>query len=586
MNQAESLRPIPNPHAADRLDSWKEIAAHLKRDERTVRRWEKEGLPVHRRTHLSRASVYAFKGEVDAWWNTGRAVAGSNKATGILRHQRSLWWALAGLVVVVFLIAVFNLTNFRTRVFGSGKFPRITSIAVLPLVNLTGDPSQEYFVDGIADELITQIARIHALRVTSRTSTVQYKGAKKSLPDIARELNVDALLEGTVERANGRIRIRVQLIAASADQHLWAETYDRQLDDILQLESDVARQIARQIGHLTSQQQTQTVRHRPVSIEAHENYLKGRYRWNQRTEPGLRAGIKHFQKAIELDPSYPEPYAGLADCYIMLANWGFMPAVEAYPNAQSAARKALELDDQLAAAHTSLAYATFLYDWDWSGAETKFRRAIELDPNYATAHHFYSIYLMAAGRHPEAQSEIRRALELDPFSLIINSVVGWIYYEGRQYDQAIQQCEKTVEMDPNYAPALLDLGTIYLKTEQYDKAIAQFERARAVAGETGVILSYLAQARALSGNKMEGRRILGKLERPAVPLFVSPWDFALVHLALGDEDKALSFLEKAVDQRVGWVVRLGVDPALDSLRGDPRLTALQRRVRIPQMSTL
>lgn len=527
---------------------------------------------------------YRFIG--DARRVAAGAPATDRAAGAELAYSAAPWWKSPQSMLVLPLAALIialvglNLARLRGRIVAIN--PHIQSLAVLPLENLSRDPEQEYFADGMTDELITDLAKIHALRVISRNSVMQFKGKRKSMPQIARELNVDAVVEGTVQRFGDRVRIRVQLIEGPKDRHLWAETYDRELHDILQLESDVARQIARQIGHLTSPERTQPVRQQPVPTEAHENYLKGRYRWAQRTEPGLRAGIKHFQTAIELAPSYPEPYAGLADCYIMLANWGYMPSAEAYANAESAARKALQLDDQLAEAYTSLAYATLLYEWDWVGAEQKFRRAIELDPNYATAHHFYSIYLMAAGRHPEAQSEIRRALELDPFSLIINAVAGWVYYEGRQYDQGIQQCEKTVETDPTYTPALLNLGMIYLKTQQYDKAISQFERARAVAGDTGVILSYLAQGRALSGDKTEARKILSQLEK----MFVSPWDLALVHIALGDKDKALSFLEKAVDQRVGWVVRLGVDPALDSLRGDPRLITLQRRVRIPQMSTL
>jgi len=504
-------------------------------------------------------------------------------------HRRSQFTrlAVAGaivlLVIVSVLLAIPRITRFRAkRLSPAPSANAIHSIAVLPLVNLSSDPAQEYFSDGLTDELITKLAKIGSLQVISRTSVIGYKRSIKKAPEIAHELHVDCIVEGTIERVNDRVRIRVQLIRAATDQHIWAESYDRGIKDVLQLENDLAREIAQQIGHRTSEQSTQIARERLVSPDAYENYLKGRYRWNQRTEPGLRAGIKYFQKAIELDPNYPQPYAGLADCYIMLANWGFVPGGEAYPKAETAARKALEIDDQLAEAYTSIAYATFLYDWDWSGAEQKFRRAIELNPNYATAHQFYSIYLMAAGRQAEAQAQIKRAQELDPLSLIINSVVGWIYYEGRQYDQAIQECEKAVEMDPSYAPAVLDLGTIYLRTGEYEKAIAQFERARTVVGDKGVVLSYLAQARALSGNKVEAERILRGLEKPSAPMFVSPWDFALIHLALGDKEKALSFLEKAVDQHVGWVVRLGVDPALDTLRADPRFKALQQRVRIPQ----
>jgi TolB-like protein/Tfp pilus assembly protein PilF len=442
---------------------------------------------------------------------------------------------------------------------------------------------QEFFSDGMTDELIADLAKFSRLRVISHTSVQRYKQTKRPLPEIARELNVDAVVEGTVMRSGDRVRITAQLIDARSDAHLWAESYERDVRDVLALQDEVAQRIATQVGiNLTVSDQTRRASIRVVDSAAQEAYLKGRYRWNQRTEAGLRAGIKYFQKAIDLDPNYPEAYAGLADCYIMMANWGFMQPSQAYPNAEVAARKALTLDSHLAEAYTSLAYVTLLYDWDWSGAEQKFRRAIELNPNYATAHHFYSIYLMAAGRHAEAQAEIRQAQALDPFSLIINTVVGWIFYEGRQYDQAIQQCEKTVEMDPNYAPALLDLGNIYLRTGDYKKAIAQFDRARAVAGETSVVLSYLAQVRALSGDRAAAQKILHQLEKPAPPLFVSAWDLALIHLALGHKEQALSFLEKAVEQHVGWVVRLGVDPALDSLRVEPRFKAMQQRVRIPQ----
>jgi tetratricopeptide (TPR) repeat protein len=434
----------------------------------------------------------------------------------------------------------------------------------------------------MTDELITDLAKVGQLQVISHTSVERYKGTKLPLREIARELGVDAVVEGRVMRSGDRVRITAQLIDARTDRHLWADTYERDVRDILGLQDEVAHRIATQVGiNLTAGGQTEMASTRVVDSAAQEAYLKGRYRWNQRTEVGLRAGIKYFQKAIDLDPNYPQAYAGLADCYIMMANWGFTPPAEAYPNAEVAARKALALDDHLAEAYTSLAYASLLYDWDWSGAEQKFRRAIELNPNYATAHHFYSIYLMAAGRHTEARAEIRRAQALDPFSLIINSVVGWIYYEGRQYDKAIQQCEKTVEMDPNYVPALLDLGNIYLRTGDYKKAIAQFERARAVAGDKSIVLSYLAQVRALSGDRAAAQKILYQLEKPAPPMFVSTWDLALIHLALGDKEKALSFLEKAVDQHVGWVVRLGVDPALDSLRVEPRFKVLQQRVRIP-----
>ncbi len=458
----------------------------------------------------------------------------------------------------------------------------IRSIAVLPLVNLSSDPAQEYFSDGLTDELITKVAQMGSLQVISRTSVMGYKHSLKKAPEIGSELHVDSIVEGTVERVNDRVRIRVQLIRTSTDQHIWAESYDREVKDVLQLESDVAREIAQQIGQARAKDGIQAAQKHLVPSEAHENYLRGRYRWNQRSEAGLRAGISHFQKASDLDPLYPQAYAGLADSYIMMANWGFLPAAEGYSKAESAARRALELDDQLAEAQASLAYAAFLYDWDWSGAESKFRRAIELNPNYSTAHHFYSVYLMSAGRHAEAQREIERARELDPLSRITNSVVGWIYYEGRSYDKAQEQCQRTVEMDPTYAPSLLDLGSVYLARREYDKAIAQFVRARDIAGDTATVLSYVAQGYAASGRKAEARHWLHKLEKSSASQFVSPWEFALINDALGDRDKALLFLQRAADQHAGWIVMMAVDPRLDDLHSDARFQQLEKRIHIPQ----
>src|SRR5262249_38705116 len=258
----------------------------------------------------------------------------------------------------------------------------IRSVAVLPLVNLSPDPAQEYFSDGLTDELITKVAQMGSLNVISRTSVMGYKHSSKKAPEIGGELHVDSIVEGTVERVADRARTRIQLIRTATDQHIWAESYDREIKDVLQLESDVAREIAQQIGQLRSERRTAPTSDHVVPSEAHEQYLRGRYRWNERSEPALRAGINHFKKAIELDPLYAQPYAGLADSYIMLENWGFIAPTEAYPMAEAAARQALELDDRLAEAHTSLAYAAFLFDWDWSGAETRFRRALELNPNY------------------------------------------------------------------------------------------------------------------------------------------------------------------------------------------------------------
>jgi TolB-like protein/DNA-binding winged helix-turn-helix (wHTH) protein/Tfp pilus assembly protein PilF len=495
-----------------------------------------------------------------------------------LRTWRKAWRvaAAAGAVVLVAVLVAYLRSPRGSSVAAIGP---IQSVAVLPFANLSSDPLQEYFSEGLTDEVITELARIGDLRVISRTSVMGYKGTRKRMPEIGQELRVEAIVEGTVERVGDRVRIRAQLIRTATDEHLWAASYDRDVNDLLQLEADVASDVARQIGRVSVNPQK---RKRPVAVGAHEDYLRGRYHWNKRTEAGLRKGIEYFQKAIEQDPNYALPYSGLADSYIMLANWNFAPPGEAYPRAKAAAQKALELDEELAEAHTSLAYVTLLYDWDWQGADQRFRKAIALNPNYATAHHFYSICLMSAGRHAEAQAEIQRALELDPLSLIINSVHGWIYYEGRKYQQAIQQYNKTLEMDSAYVPTLMLLGTGYMRVGDYPKAIVQFEKARAVGGENGSVLSGLAQAHALSGKRAEARRILRRLEHPTSATFVSPWDMALLYAALGDKAKAVQSLERAADQHVGWVVRLGVEPAFDSLRDEPQFEQLRRRIGVPQ----
>lgn len=503
------------------------------------------------------------------------------RSTSDGRGRRSWTWLAVGVVIPSIVasagwFAGRNARTFKGRETVVASTTPIRSIAVLPIVNLSADPAQEYFSDGLTDELITRVAQLGAFQVISRTSVMGYKGTSKRLPEIGAELHVDSLVEGTVERVRDRVRIRVQLIRAATDQHVWAESYDREVADVFQLEQDVAREIAQHIGQLKPEPEPS--RHHAVPQEAHEEYLRGRYRWNERSEAALRMGIGHFKRAIEVDPLYAEAYAGLADSYIMLENWGFVSPADAYPLAEASARKALEIDDSLADAYTSLAYATFLFDWDWSGAEKRLRRAIELNPNYSTAHHFYSVYLMAAGRHDEAQREIERARDLDPLSPAISGVVSWIYYEGRSYDKAMEQCRRAVDMNPAYANSRLDLGGVYMVRGEYENALAEFGRAQAIVGDTPSVRSYLAQAYALSGNKERARGILKGL---LASKFVSPWELALIYDALGDRNQALTQLERAADQRASWIVIMASDPRLDDLHTDSRFNQLVDRVHIP-----
>ena len=490
-------------------------------------------------------------------------------------------WLIFAAVAALLILGLFSLKRFVGRVDSGSGTGQIQSIAVLPLGNLSSDASQEYFSEGLTDELITELAKVGNLRIISHTSVTGFKGSGKRAMEIARELRVDAIVEGTVERVGERVRIRVQLINGRTDQHLWAESYDRNVNDVLDLERDVAKDIARRIGFRVSRS-TAKVGSARASTEAHENYLKGRYHWNKRTEEGLRKGIEYFQKAVELDPNYALAHAGIADSYIILANWGFSAPGDSYLKAKSAALKALELDDQLAEVQTSLAYVTLLYDRDWKSAEDRFRQAIALDPNYVSAHHFYSILLMTAGRQSEALAEIHHAQELDPLSLIVNDVVGWIYYEGRQYDEAIQQYKKTLEIDPHYVPALLDIGNAYLRKNDYKSAMDQFEKAKKSGGESALVLSGMAQAHALAGNKVDSLNILERLQKPSQGSFVSQWDISLVCIALGKKAESLSSLSKASDEHIGWVIRLGVDPAFDSLRTEPQFRELTRQIGIPQ----
>jgi TolB-like protein/DNA-binding winged helix-turn-helix (wHTH) protein/Tfp pilus assembly protein PilF len=505
------------------------------------------------------------------------------EATPKILLRRKIVLAASAAAVIALVVSVWILI----RNSGTSSAHAIASLAVLPLQNLSGDPSQDYFADGMTDELTTQLAKIRSIRVISRTSAMRYKNAQKPLAEIARELNVDAVVEGSIVRSGNRLKLTAQLIDASTDRHLWADSYERDLRDIVSMQVEVAQKIAGQIrASLNSEEKNNLANTSAVNPEAFDAYIRGRYFWNKRTEPDLTRGLAYFKEAIEKDPGYAPAYAGEADCYIMLANWGFVAPEDAYPKAKAAARTALQLNDSLAEAHTSLGYTELLYEWNWGDAEKEFRRAIDLNPSYASAHQFYSILLMASGRRDEALAEIRRAQQLDPLSLIVNDVVGWIYYEERQYEQARQQYAKTLEMEPNYVAALLDLGTVHLRMGDSHKALEQFEQARKLSAENSLTLSSLAQAYALSGKRAAARQVLRHLEQLSTSRFVSPWDVALVHAALGDRNMALTLLEKAADKHVGWIIRLGVDPALDSLRSEPRFKKLQERVHVPREATL
>jgi TolB-like protein/DNA-binding winged helix-turn-helix (wHTH) protein/Flp pilus assembly protein TadD len=476
---------------------------------------------------------------------------------------------------------VFDAAGIRNRIFGLG--PPIHSIAVLPLENLSGDPTQDYFADGITDELITTLAKINSVDVISRTSVMRYKGVHKPLPQIARELGADGVVEGTVTHSGDRVRINAQLIYAPADRHLWAERYERNSGDILLLENDLARAIAEQIrGRLTPEEQRRFTA-RPIDPAAHEAYLQGLYLWNKRTEPALRQSARYFQQAIGKVPLDAKAYAGLANAYIVLGSWSVeaISPREALEKARTSAEKALQLDARLAEGHTALAAIKHIYEWDWEGAGTEFRRAIELNPSYAPAHQWYAQYLCELGRFEECIPEATRAHALDPAYLIAGADVGIRLYWGRRYREAIAPIQKILEFDPDFGIAHRFLGQVYEENHMYKEAVAELRKAVELSGDGPIDLAALGHAYAVAGRQTAALNILKELKQLEKRRYVSNYDIALVHVGLGQRDRALESLDRAYQERSSWMVHLKVDPRLDPLRSDPRFQNLLRRVGLP-----
>jgi TolB-like protein/Tfp pilus assembly protein PilF len=454
------------------------------------------------------------------------------------------------------------------------------SIAVLPFDSLSEDKSNAYFAEGVQDEILTRLAKVADLKVISRTSTQHLKSVPDDLPQIAKQLGVAHVLEGSVQKANDQIRVNVQLINALTDTHLWAETFDRKLTDIFAVESEIAKTITDTLQAKLSGSEQHAIAARPTeNTEAHQLYLKGRFFWNKRTANDLKKSIEYFEQAIAADPNYALAYAGIADAYVWLPGYTAGTPQDCYPKAKAAATKALQLDDSLAEAHTTLALAIWLYDFDASQAIREFQRAIELNPNYAIAHQQYgNNTLSALGRFDDAIAEGKRAVELDPLSLVINTDMGSDYYYARRYDEAIAQLHKTLEMDPGFYIAHLVLGQILDAKGDRDAAIVECEKARALNDDPSV-LGVLARAHGLSGNKMEAEKILDHLKKLSKERYVSAYSFALVYLGLGDKEEALRWLEQSYQDRAGSDIGfIRVDPLLDPVRDDPRFEALAEKI--------
>ncbi len=487
---------------------------------------------------------------------------------------------VAAAVMVPLLIAGFvYLKRFRQTPVASA--PPITSLAVLPLENLSGDASQEYFVDGMTEALTTELAQIRALRVISRTSSMQYKGAKKSLPDIARELNVDGIVEGSVSRSGDRVKVTVQLIRAGTDHHVWAESYLHDLTDVLVLQSNVARDIAKEVKiQLTPQDTVRLSSSGKVNPEAHDAYLQGRFYWNKDAREDLDRARDYFQQAIDKDPHYAPAYVGLADYYAVLPFYTNARPDDVFPKAKQAVAKALEYDSSLAEAHSTQAYILTYYDWDWAAAEKEFQQAITLNPNHATVRHRYSRYLSSLGRVEEALAELERARLLDPNDLVIKANRGMIYYFARQPDQAIEELKHVLRVHPDFRTAHWGLGLSYEQKGLYDLALPELQKA-AERRSTNTLAS-LGHFYGVTGRKKEALEILTELTKRGEKEDVSDYQFALVHIGLGDSQAAMEALEQAYREHATLLSYLKMDPRFDPLRGNQRFQDLITRLNFPR----
>jgi TolB-like protein/DNA-binding winged helix-turn-helix (wHTH) protein/Flp pilus assembly protein TadD len=488
-------------------------------------------------------------------------------------------WKISTFVLLA-LLASFAASKLRS---GNHPSPVIRSLAVLPLESLSNDASQDYFADGMTDELISDLGQIRALRVISRTSVMAYKHTRKSLPQIARELNVDAVVEGSVLRSGDQVRITAQLIEAATDRHVWSQSYQGALRDTLTLQNNVARAIADEIRISLNPQEQAALRHATVvNPVAYESYLKGRYFWNKRTANGLKSALAYFNQTIEEDPTYVQAYSGLADTYALLGDWQYavMTPKEALPKAKAAAIKALELNNALGEAHNSLAFCLDGFDWDFDSAGNEFRRAIELNPGYATAHHWYAWHLALLRRYDEAIVEMRTALNLDPLSLIINADLAELLALAHRSDDSIQQSRKTIEMDPNFGLAHNHLGQAYLQKHMNDEAVAELQEAVKLSGGSPTCIANLARAYAASGKSSEAVALLSDLKKRSHPGQSLASEIAVIYGALGDTDQAMRWLEQGYEERFnpGVLIRPGFDP----LRSDPRFEDVMHRVGLPR----
>jgi serine/threonine protein kinase/Tfp pilus assembly protein PilF len=458
----------------------------------------------------------------------------------------------------------------------------IDSLAVLPFENASGDPEYEYLSDGITGSLINSLATIPKLRVMAQSTVFRYKGRNMDPQAIGRELSVRTILTGSVTQRTGCLLIGTELVDVAVGSQLWGAQYNRKSGDIFIIQDEISREISEKLRlQLTQAERKRLGRRHTENAEAYQLYLKGRYHWNKWTREGFGKGIEYFQQAVEKDPGYALAYSGLSDSYVLLGWNGYLEPRDAFPKAKAAALKALQFDENLAEAHTSLAAPLWLHDWRWAEAETEFTRSLKLGPAYPTANHWYAEYLMTMGQHEESIAKIRHSLELDPLSLIINVAVAWSLYHGRQYDEAIEQLRKTIELDPNYPVAHWILGLVYRKTDRNEMAIVEGEKGVATSGGSPLMQAALAQTYGMANKIEEAREILERLTLLAKQQYVASYFLAGIHIGLGENTQAIEYLERAYEEKSHWLIYLHLDPGMDNLRGEPRFINLLGRIGLP-----
>jgi TolB-like protein/Tfp pilus assembly protein PilF len=628
-----------------RLDGWKEIAAYLNRHVATVRRWEKtEALPVHRHVHDKIGSVYAFRGELDAWWRSRRAQleaasgadmppeggaagesidrpppdaatapvgaaasAGPEDGTAlgtaaVLCHRpdeaggaygsgtaraRSRWSVLAGVLALALATAAYAVSRN-----GHERRTEIRSLAVLPLQNLSNDAAQDYFADGMTDVLITNLAQIHALRVISRTSVMRFKGSQQPLPQIARELGVDAIIEGSVQRSGDRVKITMQLVDGASDHHIWAQEYERDLSDVLTLQGDLARAVADEIRtRVTAEERLRLASAQTIDPAAHEAFLLGRYHAWKMNEDDLRLAITHFERAIQIHPRYAAAYADLSLAWQYRSVFAATPLSESDAPARAAAQMALALDAGLAAAHMATGHLKYVYDLAYAGAESDFRRAVELDPGSVDAHYYYAKLLQSLGRFPEAIHHMERARDVDPLSSSVASFLGRTLYRAGKYDEAIPHLRRAIELEPRNILAHTRLAETYEEMRHYDEALAYHEREYERTANLRH-LARIARLQARMGKRDQARRTLEQLDasddgdtgeviQARVVAGGMTVERAAVHAATGDADEAFRLLMQAIDARdYARLLFIKFDPPFASLRSDPRWKDVLERMNL------